>query len=223
MTADSRKESRELRNLQSLAGHSQGKYIVQLLDEFLHHGPNGSHQCLVFELLGPSLGAVITVYHDGGDNLEPEIVLKMSQQLLQAIAFIHDLGYAHGGMMPKWDRMRLNSKRALNLPTGELIFIALPFFPKPRPITRLGMKDSIFLKLCSRESLTELNSLGNGQLLRSRVEQQFDERVHDQALKPLLPVIQGLMRFMPEDRISASQALDLITSETAKMNRVEKA
>jgi len=99
MTADSGKESRELRNLRSLAGHSQGKYIVQLLDEFLHHGPNGSHQCLVFELLGPSLAAVITDYHDGGDSLDPEIVLKLSQQLLQAIAFIHDLGYAHGGMI----------------------------------------------------------------------------------------------------------------------------
>jgi serine/threonine-protein kinase SRPK3 len=99
MTADSGKESRELRNLRSLAGHSQGKYIVQLLDEFLHHGPNGSHQCLVFELLGPSLDTIVAEYGEGGDRLEPETVLKISQQLLQAIALIHDVGYSHGGMI----------------------------------------------------------------------------------------------------------------------------
>jgi len=28
---------------------------------------------------------------------------------------------------PKWDRMRLNSERALKLPTSKLIFTTLPF------------------------------------------------------------------------------------------------
>lgn len=44
----------------------------------------------------------------------------------------------------------------------------------------------------------------------SKLEQKFNERVHDETLKPLLGVIQGLMTFMPSDRISASQALGLI-------------
>lgn len=103
MTADSTKGYAELRNLQSLGGHSQrslgSKYIVQLLDEFLHQGPNGSHQCLVFELLGPSVDAVIADYCQAGDCLEPKTILRMSEQLLQAIAFVHGVGYAHGGMM----------------------------------------------------------------------------------------------------------------------------
>ena len=99
MTADSRKESQELRNLRSLAKHSKGKYIVELLDEFLHYGPNGTHQCLVFELLGPSLETVLEYSFYDGESLEPEIVLKISQQLLQAIALIHEVGYAHGGMI----------------------------------------------------------------------------------------------------------------------------
>ena len=29
--------------------------IIQLLDDFEHEGPNGTYQCLVFELLGPSV------------------------------------------------------------------------------------------------------------------------------------------------------------------------
>lgn len=32
----------------------------------------------------------------------------------------------------------------------------------------------------------------------------------DPSLQPLLPVIKGLMRFRPSDRLSASQALELI-------------
>ena len=62
MTADSQ-VSRELQNLRHLEKHSQGSlssnYIVQLLDSFMHEGPNGDHQCLVFELLGPSVDKVL--------------------------------------------------------------------------------------------------------------------------------------------------------------------
>jgi serine/threonine-protein kinase SRPK3 len=101
MRADSSKESRELRNFLSLAehchGHPHSKYIVHLLDHFCHQGPNGTHQCLVFELLGPTVDTVARDIHEGGDVFEPETILRMSEQLLQAITFLHDVGYAHGG------------------------------------------------------------------------------------------------------------------------------
>lgn len=100
-TADSSAQSRELHNLQSLAENSLGdlqfEYIVQLLDHFSHQGPNGTHDCLVFELLGPTVDAVAEDIYQGGDVLDPETILKMSQQLLQAIEFMHDVGYVHGG------------------------------------------------------------------------------------------------------------------------------
>lgn len=38
----------------------------------------------------------------------------------------------------------------------------------------------------------------------------FNAKVSEESLKPLLPVIQGLMRLSPSHRISASQALDLV-------------
>jgi serine/threonine-protein kinase SRPK3 len=98
--AESSKQSTELRNLLSLARHRQGhKYIVQLLDDFFHQGPNGTHHCLVFELLGPTVDAIVREIYEGEDVLEPETILRMSEQLLQAINFIHELGYAHGGMV----------------------------------------------------------------------------------------------------------------------------
>ena len=50
----------------------------------------------------------------------------------------------------------------------------------------------------------------------SKMKGKFDERVHEDSLKPLLPIIQGLMRFRPSDRISISHALDLIRSKTGE-------
>lgn len=101
MTAESTENSRELCNLHALSSSSQedlaAHYIVQLLDDFIHDGPNGTHQCLVFELLGPSAVFVIEDYHGTGEKLEPEVILRMSQQLLQATTFIHGAGLAHGG------------------------------------------------------------------------------------------------------------------------------
>jgi serine/threonine-protein kinase SRPK3 len=61
----------------------------------------------------------------------------------------------------------------------------------------------------------------NGQLSKSRLERSFDENVHEPELKVLLPVIKGLTRFLPSDRISASQALDLIRNKCANAQHSE--
>jgi hypothetical protein len=47
---------------------------------------------------------------------------------------------------------------------------------------------------------------------RSKLEQKFHDRVHDPSLKVLLPVIKGLMKFLPSDRMEASEALQLLDS-----------
>src|SRR5271155_2923928 len=99
--ADRTNQSRELHNLRALAEHSKGgsEHIVQLLDDFLHEGPNGCHQCLVFELLGPTVSIYVNDYHEDGERLDTETLLKISTQLLQAVAFMHKAGYAHGGIV----------------------------------------------------------------------------------------------------------------------------
>src|SRR5271154_4910328 len=61
----------------------------------------------------------------------------------------------------------------------------------------------------------------NRQLSRSRLEQMFDKYVHEPELKGLLPVIKGLTRFLPSDRISASQALELIRDKCANAQHSE--
>jgi hypothetical protein len=44
----------------------------------------------------------------------------------------------------------------------------------------------------------------------SKVEEMFEKNVTEPSLGPLLPIIKGLMRFRPEDRISAEEALELL-------------
>ncbi|KAJ5920739.1 hypothetical protein N7454_009272 [Penicillium verhagenii] len=100
MTADS-EASRELHNIRHLErecpGNLSSMYIVQLFDAFLHEGPNGVHQCLVLELLGPSVNHVLRDYSDSPDDpLEPEIILRISTQVIKAVRFIHSSGMCHG-------------------------------------------------------------------------------------------------------------------------------
>ncbi|CAG7924597.1 unnamed protein product [Penicillium olsonii] len=99
LTANSPKsrESRILDILQTRGGLSSN-YIVQLLDTFTHTGPNGAHQCLVFELLGPSMAHALADYRSDSDKFEPEILLRISKELLKAVDFIHSSGLCHGGM-----------------------------------------------------------------------------------------------------------------------------
>lgn len=96
--ADTPKPSRELQTLQHLRQKRAAHQIVHLLDHFIHEGPNGCHQCLVFELLGPSVDFVVNDYHMDGDQLDVPTILRVTRQLLRAIASMHAAGYAHGGL-----------------------------------------------------------------------------------------------------------------------------
>ena len=122
VTADRTNRSRELQNLRALAEHSKGglgsEYIVQLLDDFLHEGPNGCHQCLVFELLGPTVNIIVNDYYEEGERLDTETLLKISTQLLQAVAFMHEAGYAHGGIVDY--SLFASQSKQLSMPRANL-------------------------------------------------------------------------------------------------------
>lgn len=101
MTADSTSTSQELFILRALAANcdddTSSIHIVRLLDDFLEESPHGHHQCLVFELLGPTVDIIVNDYHEEGERLDAETILNICLQLLQTVEFIHKAGYAHGG------------------------------------------------------------------------------------------------------------------------------
>jgi hypothetical protein len=72
------------------------KYIVKMLDQFRHKGPNGNHLCVVTELLGPNLAYL---YNEQRLRVtkRPKHILALTVQLLTALSFIHEAGIAHGG------------------------------------------------------------------------------------------------------------------------------
>jgi len=43
-------------------------HVIQLLNSFIHHGPNGKHFCMVFEILGVTLLEIIKRYNYKGVN-----------------------------------------------------------------------------------------------------------------------------------------------------------
>ncbi|KAK9236605.1 kinase-like domain-containing protein [Lipomyces kononenkoae] len=136
MTADSG-VSREWQNLKDLERHSRGNlssnYIVQLLDSFTHEGPNGVHQCFVFELLGPSVDHVLADYHENHDKLCAETIIRMSTQLLKAVEFIHGTGMCHGDISGR--NIAFNCTNLLNT-TEEQLFEFLGF-PEIEALARL--------------------------------------------------------------------------------------
>ncbi|KFY12734.1 hypothetical protein V492_03699 [Pseudogymnoascus sp. VKM F-4246] len=56
--------------------------FVQLFDWLHHEGPNGIHNCLVSELLGPSLSIILDVNRDMEAFISPDTILRTSRQLL---------------------------------------------------------------------------------------------------------------------------------------------
>lgn len=72
--------------------------FVRILAWFHHEGPNGIHNCLVTELLGPSISGILKVNKGAGGFLAPDTMLRASRQLLEGIEFSHQAGFVHGGM-----------------------------------------------------------------------------------------------------------------------------
>jgi len=65
-------------------GHS---HIVQILDSFVHKGPNGEHSCIVFEALGQSVLSFQKSSERG--QLPLDVVRTIARQLLLALDYIH--------------------------------------------------------------------------------------------------------------------------------------
>ncbi|CAG9949812.1 unnamed protein product [Clonostachys rosea f. rosea IK726] len=82
----------------------------RLIHYFQHIGPNGTHTCLVTELLGPSIAQMIRVFdamipwddpnYQEVETFRPDTILRSSRQLLEAVETLRLWGIVHGGMEP---------------------------------------------------------------------------------------------------------------------------
>lgn len=87
-----------LRDAPQLKNHPGREHISGLLDHFRVSGPNGTHDVLVFDVVGPGPDELRTGYEVG-----EEFVWKwsriISKEVALGIAYLHELGVTHGGMV----------------------------------------------------------------------------------------------------------------------------
>lgn len=117
VTSESNSSGEELKILKHLSTESQqhpGKsYVMTLLDSFEHRGPNGVHECFVFEVMGPSAGSYVrnfpleTAQPSSPSNGSQKqlkhhllVVKSILRQTLLGIDFLHKRGIAHSDLQP---------------------------------------------------------------------------------------------------------------------------
>lgn len=72
------------------------KYVCHLINDFEHKGPNGTHICLVFELMGETLLSFGAWFREC--MIPYSVMHRFAIQLVLALDFAHELDVIHTGM-----------------------------------------------------------------------------------------------------------------------------
>ncbi|KAI0158954.1 kinase-like domain-containing protein [Pestalotiopsis sp. NC0098] len=78
--------------------HLGYKYICHLVDDFEHSGPNGTHVCLVLELMGETLKTFGTVFNK--TMIPNPLMRRFAFYLLAALDYAHDSNVIHTDIKP---------------------------------------------------------------------------------------------------------------------------
>jgi serine/threonine-protein kinase SRPK3 len=89
-------ELRMLKVIQERNPPSDGyRHVCQLLDNFTHQGPNGTHICLVLEVMQVN---VLNLNVAFSKVMPLPLLARLSKHLLRALAYLHDeCGIIHTG------------------------------------------------------------------------------------------------------------------------------
>ena len=68
--------------------HPSPRHIMHMIDDFNLEGPNGTHHCLVLELLGPSVSDVTDARFPDG-RLPGKLAKTIAKQALSGLDLLH--------------------------------------------------------------------------------------------------------------------------------------
>ena len=102
------KESAILEHLSSAAGKEPDyQHIIRLLEHFEIQGPNGSHRCLVFEVMSTTVASLAEKLPENHPMMGPKphrypvwTAKQILLHTLRGLALLHKNGIVHGGIQP---------------------------------------------------------------------------------------------------------------------------
>ncbi|GAB1320079.1 hypothetical protein MFIFM68171_10289 [Madurella fahalii] len=98
------------------------KYVCHLIDDFEHRGPNGTHVCLVFELMGETMRSFGAWFEES--MIPYSVMRRFTVQLLAALDFAHHHDVIHTDIKP--DNIFVKFRDSSLIESGYLANVPIP-------------------------------------------------------------------------------------------------